>query len=323
MIWGVAIGVVVLVLGVWEVVLRSAGFPAEATPEVWSIARARAAGGVPVLVGSSRMQADIDLDVWVEVTGGARPAQLASAGGPALPYLEDLAADEGVTGLVVVDAMPFHTFDRGGPSGDLLPGFFAHYERFVSSPAVWAETYLRRWVSTAMVWRTPAASWSSLRQAQSNGTELLFPPRSYMRADRFRPIDWGPTVERVPWTAEEGHEDPEAIRAFVENFGKPADPNETAETIARLEAAARTIRNRGGEVVFVAFPSCGPRKREEQALYPREEYWDRLAAATSFRTIHSDDYPELRDWPCYDGSHLDQDDAAQFTRRFLEILGGG
>jgi len=318
-VWPVAMLVFLTALGVWEVNLRRAGFPAEVTRDVWLIARAHAIEGVPVVVGSSRIQAALDLDVWVEELGGPRPAQLAIAGGRALGMLEHLADDQRVTGLVIVDALAFHTFDASGQSDASLPDLLVAYERFVASPAARFETYLRVWFTRLMVWRNPAASPGPVLRELRTGGRLPKPPESYLRADRYRPIDFVSALDTRGWSPEEGFLTGDRM-LMAREFGTPATPAQTTGIIESLERAVERIRARGGEVVFITMPACGGRRPIEEARYPRREYWDRLASATSARSINTADYPALSDFPCYDRSHLDRTDAIVFTRNLIDVL---
>ncbi|MDT8342187.1 MAG: hypothetical protein RQ751_11805, partial [Longimicrobiales bacterium] len=74
----------------------------------WAEARRRVDRSGPeatVILGSSRLQFDIDLDVWEEDTG-VRPIQLALEGSNPLPILTDLADDPDFRGLLVVGVTP-------------------------------------------------------------------------------------------------------------------------------------------------------------------------------------------------------------------------
>ena len=82
----------------------------------------------------------------------------------------------------------------------------------------------------------------------------------------------------------------------------------------------RRIEDRGGRVVFVKLPVSGELVRFEQKRFPRQRYWDVLAASTSAVTIHCADHPELAGFECPDGSHLDYRDARVFTRAFGNML---
>src|ERR1700733_4322375 len=98
----------VLVAG-WEIFWRHHDFipgDYEDTPAVWQLQRERATGTATVLIGSSRMWEDVDLQQWQE-TVGDRPIQLAIAGRNPQPVLDDLAADPLFHGLVVCEVTAY------------------------------------------------------------------------------------------------------------------------------------------------------------------------------------------------------------------------
>ncbi len=53
--------------------------------------------------------------------------------------------------------------------------------------------------------------------------------------------------------------------------------------------------------------------------FPRATTWDFVAAATGAETVYFSDLPP-GDWPCPDLSHLDWDQAADFTEALVEGL---
>ena len=48
----------------------------------------------------------------------------------------------------------------------------------------------------------------------------------------------------------------------------------------------------------------GPSAKWSSRTWPREVYWDRLAAHSRALAIHFEDYPHLAGFQCPDGSHL-------------------
>ena len=74
----------------------------------WAVERRKIAAGEyddVVIVGTSRILFDTDLDVWEELTG-RRPIQLALPGTNPRPLLDDLAGIRRSRGCVVVDSTP-------------------------------------------------------------------------------------------------------------------------------------------------------------------------------------------------------------------------
>src|SRR5437868_3743561 len=80
------------------------------------------------------------------------------------------------------------------------------------------------------------------------------------------------------------------------------------------------IKQRGGQVIFVRTPSSGFYLDKERKSYPRNKYWDRLLAITNFDGIHFEDYPEIKNIKCPEGSHLGGDDRILFTNWLINAL---
>jgi hypothetical protein len=83
--------------------------------------------------------------------------------------------------------------------------------------------------------------------------------------------------------------------------------------------AAATIEKRGGKVVFLRMPTTDIHEQLDELSAPRKQYWDILQRA-GLRTIHFKDYPQLSCFDCPDTSHLDQEDAATFTKSLYPII---
>ena len=135
-----------------------------------------------------------------------------------------------------------------------------------------------------------------------------------MRADRYRPADYSLTDlvslrdARVKRTREL-HENLQMLNA-----------EEFKNRIAVIQKVVDGIRAKGGEVFFIHLPSCGEVKTIEENYVPRKRYWNIFAREVSAFTVHSDDYPQLQNFTCMDGSHLNYDDAKHFTRELAAIL---
>ena len=112
----------------------------------------------------------------------------------------------------------------------------------------------------------------------------------------------------------------DTISRTIREEGGAAPKHVIDQILDRLERAAMKLESQGGRVVFVHLPHDGPVKMLEDQIYPRERYWDRLAARFAGAAIHYEDYPSLRSFTCPDGSHLDLRDAPAFTRALAKIV---
>lgn len=77
-------------------------------------------GGKTVIIGSSRVLFDVQLDVWEKVAG-ERPIQLALEGTSPVPVLEDLAADPDFTGKLLIGVTPDLFFSGYTNRGEAVP----------------------------------------------------------------------------------------------------------------------------------------------------------------------------------------------------------
>lgn len=81
----------------------------------------------------------------------------------------------------------------------------------------------------------------------------------------------------------------------------------------------RRINARGGKVVFYREPVSGEHIELDEANFPREKYWDKLAAIMPATMIDFRDYPELViDTP--DTSHIDINDIDRHTRALVRLM---
>ncbi|MCC7509303.1 MAG: hypothetical protein IT464_07995 [Planctomycetes bacterium] len=86
------------------------------------------------------------------------------------------------------------------------------------------------------------------------------------------------------------------------------------QVLAHLLQLVRSVRARGAEVYVVRFPSSGLVLEYEQTEFPREKFWDVLAAEFPGCSVNALDVPELKTLYLPDGSHLEEGNARIFTR---------
>jgi hypothetical protein len=111
-----------------------------------------------------------------------------------------------------------------------------------------------------------------------------------------------------------------AIRVWVGRPRPPTDEAVIARVCADVRNSVEMIRARGGDVVFIRPPSTGAYYEREQRNTPRARTWDRLLLEAGVFGIHFEDYAEMRDLEPPELSHLTREDAARFTRAYVEVL---
>jgi hypothetical protein len=328
---GVSLLTAVLVLGflvAWETWWRHEGYEPgyEETPELWAQVRDKSATGSPfevVLTGSSRIQHDLDLDAWEQDFGGPRPLMLAKVGTNPRPFVTDLANDPDFRGIFVVGVTEglFFAPDQAPPAFDAIK-YLDHYKK---RPFTARTDFI---LSVPIQSALASMNAEDLRLGTLLRKEWLRLPN---RANAQLMPEFPPYFGRISpdrryhmWSlCERPGELQDRIRQIwlpLFQMGPPFGGEGLTQLIASVRADVEKIRARGGQVVFVRFPSTGQLRDIERERWPREAYWDRLIAETGAPGIHFEDYPGLKDFPCPEWSHLSRVDAVTFTRNLIPVL---
>jgi hypothetical protein len=275
-------------------------------PSAWASARTRLEAESTVLVGTSRMQVGIVREEWAVEMDGELPLQLSLVGTSPVPLLTHIAEETDFRGLAILGVVELFMFDGEATNARALQAL-ADYRNLVTSPSRRASVRLSRYVPNSLLVRHRSLGFKGILQAmwERNAPRN---PVSNMREDRWMAFD----MSRLK---------PEEVdHGEAENYGRVATVAERDSIIAELESAVAKIQARGGRVVIVATPACRERLEIEERRYPRETYWEPLAAATSAVTINSYDFPALLKFTCADGSHLTEPDARRFTRELARVI---
>lgn len=320
-----AIGWLTLILVVasvaaWEWKMRSLGLMAgdlDDTKSHWAVERRKVASGEHddvVLVGTSRILFDTDLDVWEKLTG-RRPIQLALPGTNPRPLLNDIAGSD-FKGLVVVDTTPdlFFSDWPGIPEFAGVTEFwkeespssrFGHYvDLFLSRRVAFLDS---SYTLTKLVERVDIPNREGMRTPYMDVWKVW---ESYDDRQTFlwRRIE---TDERLR----------EHARLVWGPFnGEPLDPAAIGRALKEAVAAVEKIRARGGEVAFIRPPSGGLYYEHERRAAPRARTWEPLLAKTRAFGIHFEDYPAMQGLETPEWSHLSRASAERFTRAYVEVL---
>jgi hypothetical protein len=323
----VAIGWLVLVLVVaataaWEWRMRSLGLHAGDLDDSkwhWAVERRKLENGDHdgvVIIGSSRILFDTDLDVWEEMTGH-RPIQLALVGTNPRPLLIRLADESDFNGLLVVGVTPdLYFMDR-----------FSHIPQYENVLDFWRQ-------------ESPSER-AGHRIGLYISQHLAFLDEAYRLAPLIERIDIPdrPDVRRPyldVWKLAETSADRQhrmwprletdmrlrdhARQAWAPFDGSGPGPKSVARAIEESRTAVETIRARGGEVVFIRAPSAGLYYESEKMGIQRAKTWDKLLAETGAFGIHFEDYPEMRELEVPEWSHLSRESATRFTRAYVGVL---
>mgnify|MGYP001824016881 CR=1 FL=1 len=321
----VAVVVTFVLMAAWEAYWHSH----DAVPSyrnsagLWAIQRRRinaGEGDSTVLVGSSRMFFNTQLDVW-EQESGERPIQLALEGTSPVSLMEELAADTDFTGTLVVGVAP----------GLFFSGFeyrakvFDYYRD--ESPSQWLgqkismlfEPYLAfyhyDYSLFTVLKRQPLPAREGVRiesdvrrlatHEADRATKMFAKVETDLAYAEIAKQIWAENFVPIE------ERDEEWLTGAHENRGKQID---------RAVEATRKLQDRGIEVIFVRNPAEGHYAVSEPMYNPREETWDVLIERTGALGIHWQDHPELQDYWLPEWSHLSRDEARRFTRALYQVI---
>ncbi|MDA8133986.1 MAG: hypothetical protein M0T82_05135 [Desulfobacteraceae bacterium] len=310
--WMLALLIAVAALGSWEGFWRAQGFrpSIEDDMRLWHLARSRVSKETQIVfVGSSRIQLGLHPDIFAR-EWGVTPVNLSIDGNPPYPVLTDLAQDPEFSGLVICSILPRWLGEKTTEDNRASKWVRKYYTR---TPLSGLDARLSLLVQGGFVFRYPGLGPEKLAKQVQKGDRPR-PAYAPMRPDRFREARFKP--EDIPRMRASRIKLEQAAMEDAEQISS----QEFQERLASLNADVRKIRQRGGDVVFIRMPSSGEIRDLEAAARPREKYWDVLANSVSATAIHFEDFDGLRHFQCADGSHLDVDQAREFTLQLLKLL---
>jgi hypothetical protein len=323
----VAIGWLVLVLVVaataaWEWKMRTLGLHAGDLDDSkwhWAVERRKlenAHHDDVVIIGSSRILFDTDLDVWQEITGH-RPIQLALVGTNPRPVLMRLAKDSAFNGMIVVGVTPdLYFMDRFS--------YIPQYENVLDfwqqeSPSERVGHRIGLFISQHLAFLDEAYRLAPLIE------RIDIPDRPGLRRpylDVWKLAETTADRQHRMWSRLETdvrlRDHARLVWGPFDGSGPP--PESVTRAIEESRQAVKTIRARGGEVVFIRAPSAGLYYEAEQLGAPRARTWDRLLRETGAFGIHFEDYPEMQNLEVPEWSHLSRESATRFTRAYVGVL---
>lgn len=276
----------------------------------------------PVLIGSSRIKYDLDLDTWERIAG-EKPIQLSLPGTSPRPLLTDLGNDPTFKGTVLIDVTE--------------PLFFTPTGSFPEKEAIKRVLAYPNWSLSQQI------SFQINRVLESR---FLFLDDLNLSLNSFlnrlhlpnRPGTWGGPKFPPEFGVNDFDRQTKMAPAFVTDTSlqnkvkgvwmdvgahSPKDavagPPLTA-ILNETRLSVDQIRARGGKVIFIRTPSDGLMREIEKKIFSREQYWDQLLSYTQAPGIHFDDYPALTRFHCPEWSHLTPSDAIRFTQDLIPIV---
>ncbi len=325
-----------MLLAGWEYYWRQNGYAPTLndTSDLWAATRTKLKASPPgqtVLIGSSRMLFDFDMDVYAQYFKTERPFQLAVVGSTPIIILEHLADDESFTGTVLCGIVPGLYFVPQGPPVEWAKNAVRRYEQWAPSQRS------GNWLGIQLEKRLAFIQQEDLTLNALLAT-IRIPNRANAQVPPQLPPYFGKMQENRQVRMWENATFDTPLAHKIQQIWlplftpPPPPPGITPEKfkemymasvesyLKRTREAVDKIRNRGGQVVFIRFPSSGKVREIEAQFSPRPMFWETLLARTDAPGIHFEDYPELADFRCPEWSHLTGEDATRFTKNLMPIL---
>ncbi|HCE55540.1 MAG TPA: hypothetical protein DER05_11340 [Lutibacter sp.] len=322
----IAFALSVICLGAWELYWRTQGFypTLDDNESLWSVQRSRlekATDQDVVLIGSSRVLFDIQLNEWENETG-KRPIQLACVGSSPLPIFHDIVEKTDFKGTVLVGVTPGLFFSTTFPK---------------AQPWEWPQSRVDYYHKRTYAQRSNHALSMPLQEnfaflSENEGIDGL------KLKELIGKIKVG---ERVPDPMPPFHEFGEIAKdrnlkmkaitvtdtAFANSikkvwmfFGKGAPPPDKKSTMAFFLKDLEKFKARGGKVILVRCPSSGGLRIGENMKLPRAEFYDDLVQQAKVKSYHFEDYEQFKHLECPEWSHLSASDAQFFTTELVKIM---
>ena len=258
-----------------------------------------------LLLGTSRMLTDIDQGVLEDNLGG-KVIQM-GVGGGFHPFfvLKTVVEETNFNGRVIVEVVPIYCSDEY----DYFSKGILHSLSNKISYSELYDSYIYNWLSEQSTLLSPRVSIFSLERIVVYRDSLKF--LMLMSSDRQR---------RVYYNFKSLN-----LSRAVHNEGyyaglKVLSPEDWLNYMAAQDKYADMIEARGGEVVYVRFPTSGISHVFEEKVLPKSECWDKFAQYTDSVTIHYKEFE--REYVCPDDTHLDWHDASSFTLDLVKRING-
>ena len=318
-------------LGGWELYLRSTKKTITLLDDdsaLWAAQRHR----VPqldddqvVIIGSSRILFDVQLDVWEEKTG-IRPVELATVGSSPLPIFHDLVNNTEYTGTIMVGVTPGLFFSTTYPKAQPWSWPQARVDHYHD------RTYADRTNHLLSIPLQKSLYFISAEEDETSDNvdlkailsrihigprgpepEIPFPQFSEIETDR--------SLRMTAITAQDTSVANTVQRAWLSILMDPdMPPPDPESTTAFFLKDARKFLGRGGKLIMLRCPSSGPIAEGESKFLNRAGFWDPLIDSLQVPAYNYLDYPQLQGYECPEWSHLKYEDALTFTDDLVEIM---
>ena len=321
----IAVIVVIVLMVAWEMYVRSQ----DVTPSyrnsngLWAEQRRKinkGAGDGWVFTGSSRVLFNLQLDAW-QALDNRRPLQLALEGTSPVSVLEGLAEDADFTGSVIVGVAPGLFF-----SGfEYRKGALKQHKN--ETPSQWLGQRISMWFEPYFAFYTYDYALSTILHRQ----DLPLREGVGHRLDVRKLANMGRDRNYRLWDKVYLDEEYNALakQIWAQNWKPFAEQPEArqegilkgrAKQLDRAIKAAKAIKDKGANVVFVQMPYEGHYAVSEPDIAPRDLTWDILINESGALGLHFLDHKQMQVYELPEWSHMTGEEADRFTQNFYHLV---
>lgn len=262
-----------------------------------------------VLIGASRMQVDIDLQVMQRMFPEKKIIQLALSGrGSSLPVLEDILMHSKFKGTIIIDESQASLADSVSQQDEVVQYFHRGYS---------LDKKLNKLISMKLqeqfLFLNPNSNserlWGNLL-----GKKQLPPPMFTMTySTREQTSFFDLTDTRWIYKLR--------INGVKKRVRKvPQSSTVWLTKVSQWKPLVDKFAGRGGKVLFLHMPFSQERWELENNWMPKQKYWDKAMELFGVASIHFADYPQLQEFKVPDTSHLDAENKELFTKELSVII---
>jgi hypothetical protein len=307
----------------WEGMWRFYGFRPRISNnyDLWADAMQRALNKSPqtiAFIGSSRSMQNIHIPTLRNQLPNNIPVQLGHAMGSPIPTMKFLAESSKFNGVLVVDVMPSKFFVRT-TDVDKSRSDYLYVRRFQSQKndeSRLSKPWINRWELDLKLFLQ-----QYLVSLSDYTTPKMFVEKIILRRPVHVPF-WSVTRDRMQIMDYSGI-DVEKFRDSrpkLHSKGVPLNAEELLKLIERVCYWTEQIQKRGGQVIFIRYPTQGGMRAIEVERFPDSQYWDIFAANCSAKTLDTNRHHKLNCFRKTDDDHIDSEEAPLFTKRVIEYL---
>ncbi|WP_223033133.1 hypothetical protein [Hanstruepera marina] len=314
----------------WELYWRSQGYYPDVDNDeaLFAVQRNRAekaSNSDVILIGSSRIHFDIQLDIWMQETG-IKPIQLAYPGATPLPVFDDLVNNTNFVGTIIVGVTPGLFFSSTTTEKRAYRSANDKVEYYHD------QTYAQRINHLLSIPLQQNLAFISDADGV-DAIKLQFLLEGIQFGNRIEGNDFPPfpnfadiSLDRNLRMTEKTVTDTSFARLIKNVWSFKSTPETPPREMSKdsvmklFTKDAKIFQERGGNLVLLRCPSTGYYRKKEENFYCRDEFWDELLKQSGAKGYHFEDYLQLKDLDCPEWSHLSGEDADFFTTEIAKIM---